>query len=131
MIQDFTITKIIKGILQENRIDCDVENGADVLNSCMAYRPFENKIVFNNHKLNATHHRSFKDMDVVDFVRIIAYHEIGHIIDFRTNSDLTRSRVCFEKSAWDEGLKLIPSELKDGYIQVREKHMEKINLSMG
>ncbi|OIK15913.1 hypothetical protein BIV60_07260 [Bacillus sp. MUM 116] len=133
MLYMWNIEKIIKSILQELKLNINVES-SDKLTAPMSYNVSTNTIKFNYLQINGYNGRiNFKIKETDEnFVKLILYLQLGYYLEFRKNTRVLKTLIYgeekekeqllaeIEENAWEYGRTLVPEYLLKAYDQVRE-----------
>ncbi|MFS0762809.1 MULTISPECIES: hypothetical protein [Peribacillus] len=138
MIYISDIEKIINNTLNEHNLDITYEFDNN-LSAPMSYNVSTNTIKFNYLQVNGYKGKiRIKETDE-DFVKIILYRMIGYYLDFKKNKhdlrilmygheeEKEKLKSEIETNAWDYGKTLIPEQLLESYVKVRELDKMLIN----
>ncbi|WP_394233995.1 hypothetical protein [Niallia oryzisoli] len=133
MLYIWDIEKIIKNILQELKLNINVEFNNE-LTAPMSYNVSTNTIKFNYIQINGYNAKiNFKIKETDEnFVKIIFYHQLGYYLEFRKNTRVLKTLYYgteeekgqllaeVEENSWECGRTLVPEYLLKAYDQVRE-----------
>ena len=133
MLYIWDIEKIIKNILQELKLNINVEFN-NKLTAPMSYNVSTNTIKFNYIQINGYNAKidfKIKETDE-NFVKIILYHQLGYYLEFRENTRVLKTLIYgkeeekeqllaeIEENSWECGRTFVPEYLLKAYDQVRE-----------
>ncbi|RID88406.1 hypothetical protein D1953_04290 [Peribacillus asahii] len=133
MLYIWDIEKIIKNILQELKLNINVEFN-NKLTAPMSYNVSTNTIKFNYIQINGYNAKiNFKIKETDEnFVKIILYHQLGYYLEFRENTRVLKTLIYgkeeekeqllaeIEENSWECGRTFVPEYLLKAYDQVRE-----------
>ncbi|KAA9022916.1 hypothetical protein [Niallia endozanthoxylica] len=133
MLYTWDIEKIIKNILQELKLNINVEFNNN-LTAPMSYNVSTNAIKFNYIQINGYNAKiNFKVKETDEnFVKIILYHQLGYYLEYRKNTRVLKTLIYgkeeekeqllaeIEENSWELGRTLVPEYLLKAYDQVRE-----------
>ncbi|MED3561394.1 hypothetical protein [Bacillus xiapuensis] len=133
MLYMWNIEEIIKSILQELKLNINVES-SDKLTVPMSYNVSTNTIKFNYLQINGYNGKiNFKIKETDEnFVKLILYLQLGYYLEFRKNTRVLKTLIYgeekekeqllaeIEENAWEYGRTLVPEYLLKAYDQVRE-----------
>ena len=132
------IEKIINNTLNEHNLDIIYEFDNN-LSAPMSYNVSTNTIKFNYLQVNGYKGKIRVKETEEDFVKIILYRMIGYYLDFKKNKhdlrilmygheeEKEKLKSEIETNAWDYGRTLIPEQLLESYVKVRELDKMLIN----
>lgn len=125
----WTVERMIKDILTSLGIECSVQNTSMKKFNPMSYNVSENCISFNIDYIKAYCLSNL--FPATETVKVITYHEIGHLIDHKIHPhkrEIKKNVIESELAAWKLARYLVPEDLVLLYDDLNETNMRKYHI---